>query len=193
MRIIPRDYKPVAISIMEAHSNNRNKDLSPTEMLTCLNQVRTPIDESFRRNARKGKTFQKDKNGNGAGAKQVSTSEPKPQGNKRKPKPNNRGRPPIEQLINANLAPATKKADKKPGKTPSQKAQSNKDKQRSAKNASSSPSGCQLCGYTKHDSEHCPFYPQSKRTVATNPCTVCNTGLHHYGRDCKMHTKASKN
>ena len=49
IRIIPRDYRPMAISSIESMANYKRADLNPHQILACLAKIRQPIDDQFRR------------------------------------------------------------------------------------------------------------------------------------------------
>jgi hypothetical protein len=49
IRIIPRDYRPMAISSIESMANYKRADLNPHQILACLAKIRQPIDDHFRR------------------------------------------------------------------------------------------------------------------------------------------------
>ena len=195
LKIIPKDYKPLAISTIEACSNQRNVDLAPQEMLSCLSKIRNPVDELLRKTAKKDRGDKKDKKDKGHKVKQVKsvpqktdseslvmphvTSPSQPKKAKAVPMPK----------VQAVRAPA-KEGKNKRGQQ--QNASANQKQNKVVKNASSD-SGCKLCGNPKHGSEKCPFYPQSKQTIAKYECRVCDIGLFHYGIDCLSKVNASKN
>ena len=49
IRILPRDYRPMAISSIESMANYKRADLNPHQILACLAKIRQPIDDHFRR------------------------------------------------------------------------------------------------------------------------------------------------
>ena len=49
LRIMPKEYRALSSAAFEQRGNLKRADLSPHEMLSCLNKLRHPIDDALRR------------------------------------------------------------------------------------------------------------------------------------------------
>ena len=51
LRIMPKEYRALSSAAFEQCGNLKRADLSPHEMLSCLNKLRHPIDDALRKTA----------------------------------------------------------------------------------------------------------------------------------------------
>ena len=164
LRIIPKEYKPMATSLVESCGNYKGKDLEPHEILNSLNKIRHPIDDLLRKAQAKGgfkiKKTQYDLNG-------CSDRE-------------DSGPNPGEIMIRSNYqSPNAREGTRTYWKNKS-RPQGQTDPKRTVEGLA-----CRLCGNPKHSAATCSMFPDGRNMVAATECRRrCKAELFHMMRFC---------
>ena len=191
LKIMPKDYRVLAISAFEQCGNLKRADLSPHEMLSCLNKMRQPIDDALRRissrsdrgqNPRQSATVRRQVKRIAPQPPVSAPSAPHPPQEKTERKQKQRApQPPIKKEVKAVSGP---------------KRNTNPRSQNSRNKTPAQPSRnplCKLCGSDGHPSDNCELYPVNQRIVGRYPCRQCNGTLYHYTKFCHKNRQAQKN
>ena len=169
LRIIPREYKPMATSLVESCGNYKGKDLEPHEILNSLNKVRHPIDDLLRKGQAKNSQHKVKR------VSQISGDEDKelsPEIEEADPEEKFEGRGKIKTAASSGMA--TRRNNWR-----------TKNKTSDASKGSPQPNeACKLCGNPKHRSNNCPMFPEGKNIVANSECRRCKAELYHLMRFC---------
>ena len=179
LRIIPREYKPMATSLVESCGNYKGKDLEPHEILNSLNKIRHPIDDLLRRAQSKSNPLRVKKNAI------VSENDVEWEGDDLGLLENSRHE--YKGRIKL-VAGQAREGNKSFWKTKN-KSGPVQDK----RNPENIP--CRLCGNPKHDAGSCPLFPEGQNMVAGTECRRCKSGLFHLMRFCPQNLaeEATKN
>ena len=176
LRIIPREYKPMATSLVESCGNYKGKDLEPHEILDSLNKIRHPIDDLLRRSQSKAPLYKAKKNilagdndldgeimdvAMGDECGEIRRRIKLNNGNNMREgiKPFWRGKP--KNLVQTGMVDKKNSFDSNP---------------------------CRLCGNPKHHAGNCPMFPEGKNLVAGSECRRCKAGLFHLMRFCPQNS-----
>ena len=168
LRIIPKEYKPMATSLVESCGNYKGKDLEPHEILNSFNKIRHPIDDLLRKTQNKTpgykvkKNFYTSKEAYEVGHPSENEEEDKPE---------------AESRVKSAFYQGNKEGGKTFWKTKSRGGQ-NVDRK------TPEPIACRLCGNPKHNAGNCLMFPEGKNMVAGTECRRCKAGLFHLMRFC---------
>lgn len=179
LRIMPRDYRAMAIAAFEQCGNLKGADLTPHEMLSCLNKIRHPIDEALRRSANRTDKNRDKHSSNGKTKIKKIVS-------------------PLPDLVNdiKTANKITKTTKSKQSRSLVAKNGSHKPEQKRISNKNigqvTSPL-CKLCGSNQHSAENCETYPLEERMVGKFPCRNCDKNLFHFTRFCRHKKDNPKN
>ena len=164
LKIIPKEYKPMATSLVESCGNYKGKDLDPHEILNCLNKIRHPIDDIFRKNNSKQMVSLKNK--------KTSVVMEDPQ---------------LVEGITANegiLDGNESNSQIKVMSNLSGEQNYGKNRSRPPPDKGQTPAGCKLCGNPAHTAQKCLFFPEGKNAIAGSECKRCKSNLFHFARYC---------
>ena len=181
MRIIPKDFKAIASTIVQARIGSTNSDLNPEDIVECLESMRPQIDELFRKMQNRISANREAK---------VRRTEVR----------QNEGISEVEALLsnshvtghdanNPNLGRGEN--NRNTGGNRGYPPLINEVKPRGYSASAGTP--CKLCGNPKHAPSTCPFFPDGKNDVASYECRTCRSGLYHYQKNCPRNSDDSKN
>ena len=189
IRIIPREYKAMSIATIENCGNLKNEDLSPHEILACLNKMRHPIDDALRKTANRDRNKNPGQQSYAATRKQIKLLEAQ-----------------LPKKENSSTGKKGANSTKKSGKTSEVKVinQSTNKPERDTRNntpkhtqqnsdADNRKRSCPLCGIVGHPAENCYKYTPEQRRIAPYACRECKCDLHHFERWCHKKASGSKN
>ena len=178
LRIIPREYKPMATSLVESCGNYKGKDLEPHEILNSLNKIRHPIDDLLRKT-------QNRQNVNARVKRTIMTeeTEDKWRDTDALGVPSNQE----ENYIKlASQGPNGKEGGNQYRPFWKNKPRSQSLDGRENKNQTFFTNACRLCGNPRHNASACPMFPEGKNMVANTECKKCKANLFHMMRFCPM-------
>ena len=180
LRIIPREYKPMATSLVESCGNYKGKDLEPHEILNSLSKIRNPIDDLLRKSQTKSQIHRVKKN---------VWLDPQSEDEKET----------TDETQGEKVESAPQKKRIKALNGQSRNNWKTKFRAASGHNASdrrplTGQNRCRLCGNPKHTAGACPLFPEGRNMVAASECKKCNAELFHLMRFCPQngqeeHTK----
>ena len=189
MRLVPKEYKPIATTMVQTMATSMNRDLNPEDIVSCLESIRPQVDEIFRKiqnknsssNARVRRLENKtswDKQ-NESNMRELLWDEQRPY--------EDNG---AEAMVQRNFVrqdtgrrPPTDRARDSP-------APPNNG---TGKVETKTMEVCKLCGNPKHSHRDCPFFPEGKNLVANSECKICKSGLFHQMKFCPKNQAESKN
>jgi hypothetical protein len=193
LRILPRDYKPMAMSLVESCANYKEHDLNPYEVLQALNKIRFPIDDHFRKLQMKTPTS------GGLKVKIASVSSSKEveepslvKGEDLKLVHCDSSSMIRDPHRDANNQEGSGAALASPP-APNGRSGKNRKTIKVVQNNETKPSRCRLCGKEDHASDQCPDFPEGKNAIAAYPCKKCHNNLYHFYKRCPLHDKEAKN
>ena len=183
LRIIPREYKPMATSLVESCGNYKGKDLEPHEILNSLNKVRHPIDDLLRKTQNKSNNYKVRKN--------FISSELDMEGHELDSHVED-GRTEVKGQIKANFGSGNKEG-MRPFWRNRNRNVGNLETQDKKKAVDAM--ACRLCGNPKHHAGNCPMFPEGRNLVAGSECRRCKSGLFHLMKFCPQNSPedATKN
>ena len=191
LKIMPKEYRPTATSLVEQFSNYRGRDLNPHEILACLNRVRYPIDDLMRTRHQKGgfpSTCVK------IVYREDTYMEPtKTEGS------HSLSSPSLDDLVTAavKVQPPLPATDSPASNQRPQNSMRGRGTGRfrgrggATVTTGRTPAvtegkdlGCKLCGNPLHSSSDCPLFPEGSNGVAAYECRKCKAGLFYFSRYC---------
>ena len=186
MRVIPKEYRPTAVHMVETLANYKQRDLEPFEILNCLNRIRYPVDDLMRKSQGKNQGNLKIKS---LTADSTIPTEPTISADDTLP---------LElKAFQAFPADEEESAGKKMGaksKYPRGKKSGNRGWPGDDHKATTDTEGCKLCGNPRHTHKECPLFPEGTNAVAAYECRKCKSNLFHFHKYCpRLHAEASKN
>ena len=186
LRIMPKEYRALSSAAFEQCGNLKRADLSPHEMLSCLNKLRHPIDDALRRTANK---IDRNKDRNQAlgrkGVKIIKNAIGDRRSDKtRKDSDSISSKPKEKRRASVKEVRASRGTQKK---------DSNKNEPKKKENNSPYDPLCKLCGSDGHPADNCEAYPVGQRMVGCFPCPNCDGKLYHYSRFCHKTRSNQKN
>ena len=170
LRIIPREYKPMATSLVESCGNYKGKDLEPHEILNSLNKIRHPIDDLLRRSQNKNSNYKIKRAGvnivmegddrDGESFEMDSLEEPRVK-------------------VKTNFGQPSREIPKSNWKVKSRFGNASEKRH-------IDPIACRLCGNPKHNAGNCPMFPEGRNMIAGTECRKCKAGLFHLMKFCPL-------
>jgi hypothetical protein len=185
LRILPREYKPMATSLVESCANYKEHDLNPYEILQALNKIRFPIDDHFRKLQSKNSPAPAN-----VRVKVAQTASSDKSSSKFDD----------VTLIHCDEAsfPSLPVRPDHPVQENSSRSGKNRRTVKSAVKAADpvpdpKAKSCKLCGSHEHDHEDCDIYTEERGALAAYPCKKCHNNLYHFYKHCQLHGKETKN
>ena len=183
---MPKEYRVLSSAAFEQCGNLKRADLSPHEMLSCLNKLRHPIDDALSRTASKiDRNKDRSQTLGRKGVKMVKSATEE----KRSVRPK-KDSDPISPKSKEKHSASVKEVRASRG-TP--KKDTNKNESKKKENNSPYDPLCKLCGSDVHPADNCKLYPVGQRMVGRFPCRNCNGKLYHYSRFCHKSRSNQKN
>ena len=171
MKIIPKEFKAVAITLLDAKTQTIRRDLDPRDFMDALEPIRSNIDECFQKTVNRQNT---------ARIRRVEVDMENINLWDKQDKKTCSDTESEDELTTSDKKTATNNTYQKHNhKTNQNKKEVNH---------------CKLCGNQLHESKKCPLFTGERSGVASGECRTCRSGLYHFSKYCPRTLKSeSKN
>ena len=168
--IMPKEYRALSSAAFEQCENLKRADLSPHEMLSCLNKLRHPIDDALRKtSSRIDRNKDQNQTLGRKGVKMVKNATDEKRG----------ARPKKDADLIAPKSKDKRSASVKEVRASRGTPKKDTDKNGSKKKENNSPYDplCKLCGSDGHPADNCELDPVRQRMVGRFPSRNCDGKL----------------
>ena len=171
MKIIPKEFKAVAITLLDAKTQDIRRDLDPRDFMDALEPLRSNIDECFQKTNNRH-------NGNARIRKLEAELENTHIWDKQETDSYK------DSEENLDTYKYTNNTNTKTHNTQKPQIEQNDDRQ--------TQHGCKLCGNSAHESKKCPLFTGDRNGVASGECRTCRAGLFHFSKYCPRTLKSEQ-